>query len=70
MRRERLNSHGARIIYPRSEVARSVGSLGGGEGAHSCGTTEVIFVIFPLSGQVAEWLKAPVSKTGIPATVS
>jgi len=27
-------------------------------------------VIYPLSGQVAEWLKAPVSKTGIPATVS
>ncbi len=31
---------------------------------------EIIFVIYPLSGQVAEWLKAPVSKTGIPATVS
>ena len=35
--------------------------------------TDITFVMSPSQGsvgQVAEWLKAPVSKTGIPATVS
>jgi hypothetical protein len=39
-------------------------------GAQSLRSQEVTIVILPFSGQVAEWLKAPVSKTGIPATVS
>ena len=44
--------------------------LGLGVVAQPLRNGKIKFVISPLSGQVAEWLKAPVSKTGIPATVS